>query len=423
MRATATRPILIATALAMLALASQPAASTAATQLDQVRLDWTGNEELQRKAFNGQINYFSAGVSDGLEATYKAVDGNVQIVYRAAGSQVETTPTYATRGAHVNTSGLGNNGGRQIVRISAGTGVLQDDGSAVINWTGAFSVNFYGSLVPFTLADPVLSVDASGNGTLKADLSGFGSDINDPDNRHPLTPVGDVTVATFSGVQLATSGTTEITPNYASVAVSLPGGEQAQVTTGSWGAWPQPFVDFQLQTGLGSYWYTSGSSADAYKPPYPFTVTPGSAQVILPPTPSPPPAPTPPPTPTVTTPPPPAVTTTPVPILPSITAPRKTVRVGAKRRARLATLRCPASRCTVKAPRTVRVRIGGKSYRLTVLAPRSLSGRKSGALELVLTKAAAKRLQGRSAKTNVKISLSNERTTVSKTVKVTIKGR
>ncbi len=79
-----------------------------------------------------------------------------------------------------------------------------------------------------------------------------------------------------------------IQPDYAGVEVTIPeGGSPQNREAAGWGAWPQGFVDFQLQTGLSSYWYSSGGSADPKKPPLPLTVDFGGAEVPDPGTPDP----------------------------------------------------------------------------------------------------------------------------------------
>ena len=100
-----------------------------------------------------------------------------------------------------------------------------------------------------------------------------------------------------------------VAPNYAGVAVETTEGSTPQDReTAGWGAWPQSMVTFQDQTGLSSYFYSSGSGEDAKKPPLPFVVDfKGPTATPTPPvtTPASPSAPTPTPT------------TTPAPVAPS----------------------------------------------------------------------------------------------------------
>jgi hypothetical protein len=232
---------------------------------DGVVLEWTGSAELQaRPPFNAS-NYFSAGVSAGDQATYRAVDGDVEILQVSAGGSA-TRATWETRNDHVG-------GGEQRVRLDGGTAELEVDGSATVTWHGAWSVNFYGGLVPFTISDPELQVAADGTGTLVGDLSGYASSMDDPGVKAPITPVPDVTIATFAGVDIDPAGRVTVQPDYDGVELDVPADGTPQTRTGSdWGSWPQEFVDVHFTTGLSSYWYSSGGSADPLKRPAPFVV-------------------------------------------------------------------------------------------------------------------------------------------------------
>nr|WP_275940842.1 HtaA domain-containing protein [Nocardioides zeae] len=234
--------------------------------LEGVVLDWSGSAELQARPPFGTSSYFSAGVSDGKPATYAASSGDVEILHVAADGS-EAAATWETRAAQ--TSGDVT----QVARLGGGVAELEADGAAVVRWDGAWSVNFYDGLVPFTLTDPVLTVAADGTGALTADISGYASSASDPGTRTPLEPVADVTVATFSGVEIDPAGTVEVVPDYAGVEVVTPADHAAQDrTVDGWGSWPQGFVDVHGRTGLASYWYSSGGAADPRKPAAPFTV-------------------------------------------------------------------------------------------------------------------------------------------------------
>ncbi|MCR1784044.1 HtaA domain-containing protein [Nocardioides carbamazepini] len=234
--------------------------------LDGVSLEWSGNKEVQSAPPVGGSNYLSAGVSDGDQATYRAVDGDVAVVHRDAAG-VESPASYGTRAAPA--AGAVT----QLVRLSGGQARLEADGSASVAWDGSFSVNFYGGMVPFTLTDPHLSVEADGTGTLSADLAGYAATMENPDDRTPLDPVEDVTIATYQGIELDPAGKVTITADYAGVELDVPSGQTPQDrSSAGWGSWPQGFADFQFATGLSSYWYSSGSAADGKKAPLPSVV-------------------------------------------------------------------------------------------------------------------------------------------------------
>lgn len=228
-----------------------------------VVLEWTGSEEWQSQPPNGSAaHYFSAGASDGTQATYSVKSSGVEIIQRS--SSGDKAASWSTRGAHVGVSGSS-----QVVRLTSGTATVEPDGSTVISWPASFSVNFYDGLVPFTMTDLVLTIDAAGTGTLTADLSGYEGDIADPfAPKKKVTPRSDVVVATFSNVSVDTENGFTIRPDYRGVSLSVPSGQTPQNTSVSgWGSWPQEFVDFHFTTGLAAYFYTTGGSLDSKKSP------------------------------------------------------------------------------------------------------------------------------------------------------------
>ncbi len=259
---------------ATLSVRARPTAPETELTYTGVALEWTGNAEMQGVPPFGGSNYFSAGISDGSAATYEAATDGVRILQRSAAGDVPAT--WDTRASHTA-------GGSQVVRLTSGTAVVRPDGSARVQWPGSFSVNFYGGLVPFTLTDPTLTVGADGRGTLTADASGYAGDMANPSVKTPIAPVSDVVVSTFSGVTVDTRNGFTVTPDYGGVEASIPTGQTPQNRTAAgWGSWPQAFVDVHLRTGLSSYWYSSGGSFDAKKPPAPFAVGFGDALPSLP---------------------------------------------------------------------------------------------------------------------------------------------
>ncbi|QOC24702.1 HtaA domain-containing protein [Microbacterium hominis] len=234
-----------------------------------VVLEWTGAPEWQHRPPNGSAaNYFSAGVSDGTTATYRARGDGAEIVQRAADGSTATA-TWDTRGSHVDAGGQA----AQLMRFTHGTAVLDASGAATITWPGEVSVNFYDGLVPFTLSHPRLEVSADGVGSLTADLSGYAGDMSDPDKpKEAVAPQTGVTVATLRGVVVDAQRGFVVTPDFAGVEIDARGGTP-QVRSGSgWGSWPQSFVDFHATTHLAAYFYSTGGSMDAAKRPASFAV-------------------------------------------------------------------------------------------------------------------------------------------------------
>ena len=208
------------------------------------------------------VSITEAPASDGTQASYAVSARGVRVLQVAADGG-EQAATWATRDEHL------TSGGSQVVRLIGGTGTIAADGSTKVSWSGSFTVNMYGGLVPFTASAPVLTLDADGNGTLTATLSGYASSQANPNDRTPVAPVAGVTLATFSDGRIDPGAPSTVTPDYAGVEVDIPAGQAQQVRSGDdWGAWPQSFVDFQTKTGLGSYWYSSGGAADPTRRPH-----------------------------------------------------------------------------------------------------------------------------------------------------------
>lgn len=414
-------------------------------ELGGVTLDWTGSQELQSKPPLGDSNFLSAGVSDGKQSTYSAAGGNVA-VYQVSASGTEIPASWATRGAHV------AGGGKQLVRLSNGRATLRPDGSATVSWTGAFSVNFYDGLLPFAITNPVLNVTATGTGTLSAgQLSGYASSQANPNQREPLAPATNVVFATFSGVHIDPAGKVTVTPDYAGVTVAIPntpGLAQQDRTTPGWGAWPQPFVDFQLQTGLSSYWYSSGGAADPNKPPAPFVVDFTNAGPV---TDTPPPGhgggttnppagagggtSTPSNDPEATTAPstrdtaPTSTPAAPTQASPSaqfderpvITARVARQRIGSRGTATVASVACGSRACRVTAPKTVQLRIAGRTYRARVVVSKATKDGKV-TVRLRLPTPAIRALAGRQVRVDVRLSVSAGGAKTSRTATVTLAG-
>lgn len=109
---------------------------------------------------------------------------------------------------------------------------------------------------------------------------------------------------------------------------------------------------------------------------------------------------------------------------PSIKVAAKAQGIAKNGTALIAALSCKGdAACSLAAPKTVTLKIGKKSYRLTVVAPKSLKGGKSARVYVKLPKQAIAGLTGRSAKVKVKLTLKSGATTATKTATVTVKGR
>ncbi|MBX3313936.1 MAG: HtaA domain-containing protein [Actinobacteria bacterium] len=256
---------LVALAVAAAVAAAPGSAAAAPLTVTDASLRWRFNPEVQGTSPFGECNYLSAGRSDGSEASYRASEGDVTIE-KAGGA-----PTWATK-CELDDQRRTD----QELIWTGGTGTVDPDtGEVTLAFEGAASVVFYGGLLPFTIVDPVITVDAEGNGSMVATMEGFASSLDDPHTKTPIDPVPGVVVADVRDVDSANDTGFVARPEFGGVrydadtSIAAP---QVRTTTG-WGSWPVSFVDFHMVTGLSSYWYTSGGAFDAKKPPLPFQIT------------------------------------------------------------------------------------------------------------------------------------------------------
>jgi hypothetical protein len=377
-----------ATAAALAASAGPAAAAgvpSGGMSVTGASLDWSGSTVMQTPLIfgpSGFYHYFSAGSSDGTEATYKGADGNAEVLLEAEGP--EAVATWAT---HTNFGAAA--GHHQVVRLLNGTGRIEADGSAKVSWDATFTVNFYSGAVPFSVEDPTLTVAPDGSGELTATLAGCAASKAEPEAPcTPFTPSPEARIATFSGVQIDPEAPLTVTPDYAGVEVESEPAQNRAVE--GWGAWPQAMVTFQDGTGLSSYFYSSGSGEDPNKPPLPFVVDfkgPTPTPPVTPPEPGEAPTPAPP---SASVPAPVVIPTT----AGSLTAMKGVLKLDASGRATLANLACPSggTACKTVVAKHVAAKVGGKRWLLAVIAPKQIGAGKSGAVKVRLPKGAREAL-------------------------------
>ena len=246
---------------------------TAPDSYSDVRLEWGVNEVYQSPSPGGTgCSFFSAGT----QLDFAAEVGDVRIVKRAPdGTSVPVTK---------NSICLGETGTElgQRMQFNGGVGQIDPDtGAGALRWTGAASANGYGGMVPWWIQDPTLTFAGDGTAVLTATAGGWASSLENPTEKTPLTPRA-VTVATFSNVEVGTDSL-RLTPDYAGVdyfKLTDPSDpESPRVSASSvtktnpaWGSWPESFVDFHYETGLESYWHSSGSGGDGAKPGTPLVI-------------------------------------------------------------------------------------------------------------------------------------------------------
>jgi len=243
--------------------------------ISNASLTWGLSNEAGGGAFFGGCNFLSAGTAGDsgssrlwteADGFYKASEGNVSVTKpNSAGAYVPTswsTKCQTPAGTAVTASSTSSITGN-VVTIGNGAGTVAADGSREINWTGSFTVAFYGGLTYWSASNPTLTVDAAGNGQLTATASGYGTSMEDMTQWVPISGQ-EIVLADFDASTASDTGLT-VTPDY--LGVTVDSASTPQSTTGAtWGSFPQSFVDFQQLTGQSSYWYSSGGSRDAAKP-------------------------------------------------------------------------------------------------------------------------------------------------------------
>ncbi|WP_156044146.1 HtaA domain-containing protein [Cellulomonas sp. HZM] len=261
-------------------------------------LRWGLTREASSGSYAFGCHFLSAGVAGdtGSSRAWTAADG----FYRSTSGSVRiqkpdsagrpTLATWATRcldrdGKAVTASTTSPSTESEVV-VDGGTGTVdQRKGTARIAWRGSFTVAFYGGLTYWSATDPVLTVKG-GVGTLTATASGYGADREDASSWQPLEE-REVKLATFEHVDLGSTGIVE-TPDYVGVRVdtgsATPQARRTAANSDYWGAFPQDFVDLQVETGQSAYWYTSGGERDRFKTPLPVYVSYDASQSVAPPT-------------------------------------------------------------------------------------------------------------------------------------------
>jgi hypothetical protein len=287
---TAPRPVtrrrtLAAGLVAVAAPAAPPTDPGSVRSVSNAVLEWTVSKEANNAAFApNQVNYWSAGKTDSTEATYVATNGNATVLKKnASGTYVPIGSEPAVSWANKNKDGAGNvvtatNGFflGQKIRYTNGTGTVNTaTGAATIQWTGTFSINFYGIYTPFWIIDPKLTVEPGGAARLTATVGGIGSDQDDPSVKIPVPDTPNIVLAEFDDVYAGgdvNTGWTKAT-KYLGTVVTPPAGQAPQVGGTYAGSWPQSFINFQGTIGTASYWYSSGGSVDVNKVQDPVTVS------------------------------------------------------------------------------------------------------------------------------------------------------
>lgn len=261
-------------------------APTTGVEIDDAQFRWAINAESGAGAFAGGCNFLSAGRAGDVgrggvvwtesHGLYSAASGDARIEKpNAAGEYVPAS--FADRcldrtGAPVSVSSLTSTSGNQVV-IDGGRGTLADDGSLRIEWAGAFTVVFYGGMTYWSASDPVLTLDANGDGQVTATASGYGASMEDLTQWIAL-PERQIVLAEIRGADTGGRQGFATEPLYRGVQVSDAGqGERTTTNDAYWGSFPASFVQYQKLTGQAGYWLTTGGQRDPAKVASPLYVS------------------------------------------------------------------------------------------------------------------------------------------------------
>lgn len=104
----------------------------------------------------------------------------------------------------------------------------------------------------------------------------------------------------------------------------------------------------------------------------------------------------------------------------SLTA-AKTAKVSTKRLATVLSLTCGSAACTITVPKTVKVKVGRRTYTATVIAPKTLAPGKRGSVRVKLPAAAYRALRGRRTTAKVKVVLTAAGRKTTRTASVSLR--
>ncbi|WP_427869181.1 hypothetical protein [Leucobacter luti] len=279
-----TRALATASGCALIALPLVTAAPAVGAEPDGPAIELGLNDIYQEAtSLGGSCSFFSAGKSHDFTAQL----GDVEIVKGTAdgGRQRATRANICTP---VTAGSI-----EQRAVFSDGAGHLDPaTGEGTLRWSGSFTANAYGGGVPWWIEDPELTVSADGAGDLTATVGGRGASMANPTDTHDIAP-RRVTLARFAEVNLR-DGRLVATPDFAGVdyfPLAQAGDRESGRAPDSaipaaakrapgWGSWPESLVDFHYESGLSSYWHTSGSMSDEKKRPLPIVVTLGERAAV-----------------------------------------------------------------------------------------------------------------------------------------------
>ena len=256
-----------------------PELGTGVRVVDDAELLWGLNAETGARSPFGGCNFLMAGrpgatgdaggshVWTAADNLYRPVDGPVRVAVPDGTAQGRTA-TWDTRcRTPQGDTVTGDEVSQARVVVDGGVGVADlDAGTVAIDWTGTFTVVYYGGLTYWWASDPQLRVAGDGTGTLTASVGGYAADRVDTSRWVPLEPRRVVLAdLRLQDGQLTASGIVT-DPLYLGVDAAAYGQVPRTADNADhWGAFPASFLEVHRSTGQDGYWHTSGGAADRRK--------------------------------------------------------------------------------------------------------------------------------------------------------------
>lgn len=238
-----------------------------ALPLDNAEFRWGLNSESAGYKTHFGHNFFSSGnVSEVLTGAGQQL-AEEQWVRSMGNVRIERAPGVLATWGDATPSGSASSDIEMV--FTKGTGTVDvASGTASISWTGTASVLYYSGQSVFSISDPKLSIE-NGAAEVKATLNGIKSAQGSSEWKK-LDSKPDVAIAKIAlGKDAINSIGFSKAPKYEGEKYS--GGDQRGEK--HFGSFPQPFVDYLVDTGLGGYFYSTGGVADQKKLPLPVTVS------------------------------------------------------------------------------------------------------------------------------------------------------
>lgn len=259
----------------LIALGAAPAQADPATTVGE------GTIHVDDATFTWGLNgYAQVGIFGAW--TYKDLTGNAtQLVGSVSGGSQNEYLVDPVPATSFPTSKAGQT--PNAIKFTDGEGTVDTvTGERTIEWEGSYTVNAYPAAfgAPDEIyADPILTVDEDGSGTLTANFT-LGAGIDMEGNPVEAQDFGRLPLMTFGEDSGADEPASDfrVTPDYQGVVNGLAAQNTSCTTaggaTGWWGSWPQEFIDVIGETAVGPHFYSTGCGGlQDNKPALPFDVT------------------------------------------------------------------------------------------------------------------------------------------------------